>query len=256
MAIDFPSSPTNGQVYQGYYYDSSKSAWRSLATSVASVVTSPTTPTGATAGDLWFNNNDGTLYVYYNDGLKSFWTEIKANSALTTTIDDRVTLIEAGNKKIPGYAVQTVQGILADPVTFTTANAWTAVGLSATIIPKFSTSKILVSVHMGIGGNGGTNYDAGFGLFRDSTQIALPNSPGSRLQSFLPFGQRSDALYEMSTVSNSYLDSPATVSAITYSLKAFSTNTNTHYINRTGSDSDGNGDNRMISTITLMEVAQ
>ena len=60
----------------------------------------------------------------------------------------------------------------------------------------------------------------------------------------------------MTSVSNSYLDSPATTSALTYSLRAYQTNTNAHYINRTGSDADGIGDNRTVSTITLMEVAQ
>jgi hypothetical protein len=29
MALDFPSNPTNGQVYDNYYYDSSITAWRS-----------------------------------------------------------------------------------------------------------------------------------------------------------------------------------------------------------------------------------
>ena len=95
MAINFPSSPTNGQTYLGYYWDATKGAWRSQQTNSSSVITSPTTPTGATAGDLWFNNNDGTLYVYYNDGISTYWTEIKANSALGTTLDDRLTVAES-----------------------------------------------------------------------------------------------------------------------------------------------------------------
>lgn len=167
-----------------------------------------------------------------------------------------VTSLISGKTNLPGSIVQVVQGVLADPVTFTTMSAWTNIGLSATISPRFSTSKILITVHLGIGGNGGTNYDASIGLFRDSTQIALPNSYASRLPSIVPFGQRTDAINEMSTVGNSYLDSPATTSSISYILKAYSTNSNTHYINRTGSDADSVGDNRMISTITLMEVAQ
>lgn len=32
MALDFPSSPTNGQVYDNYYYDSILGAWRSAGT--------------------------------------------------------------------------------------------------------------------------------------------------------------------------------------------------------------------------------
>lgn len=157
-----------------------------------------------------------------------------------------------------GTVLQVVQGVLADPVVFTVNSVWTSVGLSATITPKFSTSKILITVHIGVGVNStSTSYDAGFGLFRNNTQIGLPNGPyGNRLPSIMPFGDRNANTNEMTTVSNQYLDSPSTISQLTYDAKAYSTNTSTHYINRTGSDADMGYDNRMISTITLMEIAQ
>jgi hypothetical protein len=79
MAIDFPDSPTDGQEFQGYYWDDSKQAWRSQSTNRGSVITSSTTPTGATAGDLWFNTVDGTMYVYYDDGITTQWVEVQAN---------------------------------------------------------------------------------------------------------------------------------------------------------------------------------
>lgn len=79
MAIDFPSSPTNGQIYQGYYWDNAKQAWRSNNPATGSVIMSSTTPVGATSGDMWFNTSDGTMFVYYNDGITSNWIEIQAN---------------------------------------------------------------------------------------------------------------------------------------------------------------------------------
>jgi hypothetical protein len=79
MAIDFPSSPTPGQQFQGYFWDNDKSAWRSQSATGGSVITSATTPTGATAGDLWFSTVDGTMYVYYDDGITGQWVEIQAN---------------------------------------------------------------------------------------------------------------------------------------------------------------------------------
>ena len=102
MAIDFPASPINGQVYQGYYYDSSKSAWRSETPSVGAVVTSTTTPTGAKNGDLWYNTNDGTLYVYFDNGITAYWTEVKANSSLNTTLGNRLTSVETGKANLAG----------------------------------------------------------------------------------------------------------------------------------------------------------
>lgn len=168
---------------------------------------------------------------------------------------NKITVPSGHTLYAPGHIIQVVQGVLTSPVTFTTANSWTSVGISASITPKFSTSKILISVHIGIGANAaGDNYDSAFGLFRSGTQIALPDA-NSQLSSFLPFGVRGFSQYEMTTVSNSYLDSPAMTSSITYDVRAFSTNGNAKYINRTGSDAAGNNDNRMISTITLMEVA-
>jgi hypothetical protein len=157
-----------------------------------------------------------------------------------------------------GTVLQVVQTVLSDPVVITTANAWTTFGLSATITPKFINSKILISVHVGLGSNGGSSFDGGLGLFRNNVEYQFANysTLGGRLNTFLPFIDRGQSLYEMTTVSNSYLDSPATTSAITYDIRAYQTNTNAHYINRTGADSAGLGDNRMISTITLTEIAQ
>jgi microcystin-dependent protein len=40
MALDFPASPTNGQVYDNFYYDSSMQAWRALAAATVSQIPS------------------------------------------------------------------------------------------------------------------------------------------------------------------------------------------------------------------------
>ena len=37
MALDFPSSPTNGQIYGNYYYDSSRGVWRANAPLAAGI---------------------------------------------------------------------------------------------------------------------------------------------------------------------------------------------------------------------------
>ena len=158
-----------------------------------------------------------------------------------------------------GTVLQVTQGVLSDIVTFTTSGAWTPIGLSATITPRFLTSKILITVHIGIGSNGTNSWDAAMMLFRNNTEMQLPNfsSLSGRRNSFVPFGDRAQSNFEMTTVSNSYLDSPETTSALSYDIRAFNhNNTNTHFINRTGADVTGGGDNRMISTITLMEIAQ
>ena len=94
-ALDFPSSPTNGQVYGQYVYDSTKGAWRVSADLLASATPSHTAPTNPVSGDLWFNTNDGVMFMYFNDGNTSQWVEVKSNTASGSTVAARVDAIEA-----------------------------------------------------------------------------------------------------------------------------------------------------------------
>lgn len=94
-AMNFPSSPTNGQAYGQYVYDSTKGVWRVLADLIASAIPSPTAPTSAASGDLWFNTNDGVLFMYFNDGNTSQWVEMKSNTASGSTVAARVDALEA-----------------------------------------------------------------------------------------------------------------------------------------------------------------
>lgn len=84
-ALDFPASPTNGQVYtqdgSSWTYDSTKGAWRSSPYEPGAAITSVTAPTNPQNGDIWFDTDDGTMYVYYNDGTSSQWTEMRSQIA-------------------------------------------------------------------------------------------------------------------------------------------------------------------------------
>ena len=92
MAIDFPASPTDGQVYQGYRWNLAKGAWLSNNPATGSVITSATTPVGASAGDMWFNTVDGTLFIYYNDGISTNWVEVNSTSSLLgAQLQDQIT---------------------------------------------------------------------------------------------------------------------------------------------------------------------
>ena len=55
MALDFPSSPTNGQIYSNYYYDSTTGAWRANAPLAVGV------PLGGAAG-TFLTKTTGTDY--------------------------------------------------------------------------------------------------------------------------------------------------------------------------------------------------
>lgn len=78
MPLDFPSSPTNGQTYGNWIYSTSKGAWQAKPLTTEKTVVSATAPSSPSVGDQWFNSNDGTLYIYYNDGNTSQWVETRA----------------------------------------------------------------------------------------------------------------------------------------------------------------------------------
>ena len=134
-------------------------------------------------------------------------------------------------------------------------------GLSATITPKFNTSKILVQVvlHASIGGNYAAQYCV---LRRGGTDICIGDTAGNRvrgslaLQSATFWDDNSGANYSMGQASLNFLDSPATTSATTYGLyHADADGTNALYVNRSRTDGDGASYIRVASTITLMEVS-
>ena len=161
-----------------------------------------------------------------------------------------------------GGIVQVVFVEKSDAESLTSNNTLQLIpGLSATITPKFNTSKILVQVvfHASIGGNYAGHY---LTLKRGGTDINIGDAAGSRirgslaLQSATFWDDNSGANYSMGQASLNFLDSPATDTAVTYGLyHADSDGTNALYVNRSRTDSDGASYIRVASTITLMEVS-
>jgi hypothetical protein len=84
--INFPDSPSDGatQTVGGitYTYSSSKGYWTSTASSGggggggASVTTDDTAPSSPSDGDLWYDTDDGGMFVYYEDTDSSQWVEV------------------------------------------------------------------------------------------------------------------------------------------------------------------------------------
>ena len=162
MAIDFPASPTPGQIFQGYYWDDVKLAWRSETPSVGAVVTSTTTPTGAKNGDLWYNTNDGTLYVYFDNGITAYWTEVKANSSLNTTLGNRLTSVETGKANLAGGNTfsgnQTFNsGIITAPA----QPVFAAMRRAGTLANATNATIVYDQIHVNIG----SNYNVSNGRF-------------------------------------------------------------------------------------------
>ena len=95
-------------------------------------------------------------------------------------------------------------------------------------------------------------------LYRDSTPIGIGDAAGSRPRTTgaAVYASSTDMFYGGIPISIHYLDSPATTSALTYSLKVGQNSGYTIYFNRIGSDRDTSTyDGRSGSSITVMEIA-
>lgn len=93
-AMDFPSSPTNGQVYGNYVYSTSKGAWQARPVTSEVAVISPTAPSNPKAGDIWYNSDDGCTYVYYYDGDSYQWVASRNDATFSSTLGPRLTTLE------------------------------------------------------------------------------------------------------------------------------------------------------------------
>lgn len=94
-AMDFPSSPTDGQAYGNYVWSAAKGAWRANPAPSEVAVVSPTAPSNPKTGDLWYNSTDGDVYVYYYDGDSYQWVQVKSDATLSSTLGNRVTTLES-----------------------------------------------------------------------------------------------------------------------------------------------------------------
>jgi len=162
-----------------------------------------------------------------------------AISTITNNSVDAAAAI-ATSKLGTGAVLQVVQAALSSTIT-TTSTSYVASGLIASITPKFSTSKILVTVNGGI-----TTYGtADFLLSRIYRQIASGSYAGIGGVEAMSLAGNA-YLYPHSL---SWLDSPATTSTVNYQPYFASSGGNLMYYNYYTGTLLGQ------VTLTLMEIA-
>ena len=160
-----------------------------------------------------------------------------------------------------GGVIQVVSVTKTDAESLTSTSTETLItGMEATITPQSASNKILVMVvlYAQVGGGFGGHYAV---LRRGSTNIAIGDADGNRSRASISLN---DQFYS-STNSNTYgphqgqiihLDSPGTTGATTYGVyHADISGDNSLYINRSATDTDVDYFNRVVSSITLMEVS-
>jgi hypothetical protein len=131
-------------------------------------------------------------------------------------------------------------------------------GLSVSITPKSTTSKVLITVNM----NGMVDVSGSYRPFfaaqlkRNGTAIGGGTVAGSRT-SINASGGYTPVPDINANISFSYMDSPSTTSSTTYQVAAFSPfgGTYSFVVNQCAGDTNASTTGRLSSTITLMEIA-
>ena len=188
---------------------------------------------------------------------------VKAPTSTTGSIQlngsDVLTIDSSGNVTAPnklistGHVLQVLQATKTDAYTTTNTSYNTPTGLSVSITPSSTSSKILVipSIDFGVSGDSGHTYAR---IYRDSTSIFEASTAGGR--NLATFAQNNSGGNGGRCQTTTYIDSPSTTSSITYSIQIKSSNGTTVYVNRSVRDADsGTFDARTVSSITVMEVA-
>ena len=150
-----------------------------------------------------------------------------------------------------GKVLQVIQTSLTSVVSGN-SNSWTTVaGLSVTITPSSTSSKILIFSSLCYAGP--TTNNAMVRLARGSTGIGVGDAAGSRTQAAFKMGRAHGEANESGNII--FLDSPATTSATTYNIQARSSiDTLTWYFNRQQTDNDLEENARGASTIIAVEI--
>ena len=163
-----------------------------------------------------------------------------------------------------GGIVQVKNTTVTDTDTLSCISSWEDSEITCSITPTSSSSKILIS--MSATGEGNAQNQQAFSyrikkvITGGATSYLQGASAGSRTQVFANTGDyTADSGTSASSFSfSNYLDSPATTSAVTYTVQItyeYAGGSGTYYLNRQVTDSDAGANGRFVSWMTLMEVS-
>ena len=161
-----------------------------------------------------------------------------------------------------GGIIQVVSATITDTDTVSCVEAFADSNIICSITPTRSDSKILVSASVTGEGNSTTQSRFTHRIKRvisgGSTTFIQGATVANRVSLLGVTGDDSvDASTSASSFSiNNYMDTPATTSAVTYTMQFTydsATASGTYYVNR--NVSDGSGGPRYVSWMTLMEVS-
>ena len=183
------------------------------------------------------------------------------SASSTIPTGGRLSGTDVGSIRAPGTVVQFVNSLVATqsstsiPASYTTFTDVPSISLAIT--PKFANSKILIQIRW-FGEVQGQGWEGMFGIKRNGTAIGYAASSGSAQGISMPllsYFNDNNSTPEMAWVD--YVDSPNSISAVTYNLVYCSTFASTLHTNRCTNASIGTGAFEISNcSIMLWEIAQ
>ena len=147
--------------------------------------------------------------------------------------------------------LQVSQAAKTDTFTMSSTTFANITGLSVTITPFSNTSKFLLVANVNVGPGELTTNAAELRFSGGNSTAFVGDTAGSRIrigaQALTNTGQHMD------NVTMVYLDSPATASAVTYTVQIRTTGT--VYVNRSFTDTDNASHARAASSLIVLEVS-
>ena len=190
--------------------------------------------------------------------------EVDTQTAETSVADDDLVLISdtsasAALKKMTvsnlvanaggGKIGQVVSAFKADAFSSTADGFFDITGLSVSITPSATSSKVLVISDLALGSSNFDSFNIGFKVLRGSTNIGISTAGSSNFSGGFNF-YGSDTTYAFGNA-KVFLDSPSSTSSLTYKVQGTKQDSSgTFYLNRKGSNTGVGG----ASSITVMEV--
>ena len=159
---------------------------------------------------------------------------------------------------IGGGIIQVKSVTKTDTFSTTSTSLVDVPGLSVTITPTRSDSKILIMVSIAMGA-ATANFAYGCLIRGSNTRIFVGDTRGNRANmSLMSYDASNSGICNLQSFT--HMDAPATTSAVTYKMQVRCATSGTTTVNRSHRDTDGGGgadsyDTNQASSITVMEVS-
>jgi|14_taG_2_1085336.scaffolds.fasta_scaffold02765_2 type IV secretory pathway VirJ component len=171
-------------------------------------------------------------------------TSISGSTGIDKVQDGTIVSADLDSGLALGKVLQVVSATKADTFSTTSTSFTDITGLSASITPSSTSSKILVLVSTNAS-NTTVRESMAMRMMRDSTAIYIGDS-GTQVSARL----RKETTNATANISMNHLDSPSSTSSLTYKVQILTDVGNNCRINYEG----GGSSNRYASSITLMEI--